>query len=71
MGIRLARRLGLLNGLPAPLWMLPDPDLSGILHRILFRFADSLPSPELVATCHRVLRVAGGRKRLPRCLDLA
>jgi transposase len=80
-GVALARRLGFLSALRGPPWYLPDPDLSGHVHRLLRPVADALmgpgglraaralmPRPDFFALCGALLRTAGGRPSIPRCL---
>ncbi len=73
--IVLARRLGLLSALRGPSWLLPDPDLSEIVHRGLFRlFARIRRDPRGVhwseiTPFKRLVGIAGGRRRVPRCLE--
>ena len=76
----LARRLRLHSALPAPSQFLPDPDLSGYVHRLLRPVADALssggfraaralmPRPDFFALCGKLLKTAGGRLSIPRCL---
>jgi transposase len=62
--IALIRRLGLTKALPAPPWLLPDPNLSETLRRI---------PPANAATAKplaRLLRAAAGRRKIPRILRL-
>jgi len=71
LGLVLARRLGLLSALPAPPWLLPDPDLSAMAHALLFRSAHAnggLPERHIVRAVRSLLRMAGGRRRIPSCL---
>ncbi len=79
-GVVLARRLGFLSALRAPSVFLPDPDLSGYVHRLLrpvgdalskggFRAARALmPCPDFFAVCGKLLKTAGGRLSIPRSL---
>jgi transposase len=62
--IALIRRLGLTKALPAPPWLLPDPNLSETLRRIP---ATTAETAKLLA---RLLRFAAGRRRIPRILRL-
>lgn len=62
--IALIRRLGLTKALPAPPWLLPDPDLSETLRRIPPTDADT------AKPLARLLRFAAGRRRIPRILRL-
>ena len=81
MGLRaivLARRLGLFSALPAPSACLPDPDLSELAMPALGRFVDSLradlgwrPPKLLFRGLHALLRLAGGRTRIPRWMEPA
>jgi transposase len=75
--IVLARRLGFLSALKGPSWLLPDPDLSEIVHRGMFRLLarlraapGSVHRSEFIA-CRRLLRMTQGRARIPRCLEPA
>jgi transposase len=80
LGLRiivLARRLGLPSALRAPPWLLPDPDLSKTVHRIIHHVLDgilrdwrSVPR-HLLRIGRGLLRDAGGRTRIPRCLEPA
>lgn len=67
----LARRLSAWRAVPGPVWYFPDPDLSAWVTRAL-KFAlesqDAPGGPALVALCRRVLRTAGRRRAIPRCL---
>ena len=79
-GVALARRLGFLSALRGPSWYLPDPDLSGYVHRLLrpvtdalreggFRAARTLmPCPDFFGACGALLKTAGGRLSIPRSL---
>ena len=76
--IVLARRLGFLSTLRGPSWYLPDPDLSELVHRRLFAVAAralkhgfSTVPRGFVGVCAKLLGTAGGRKRIPRCLEPA
>jgi transposase len=76
--IVLARRLGFLSALRAPSWLLPDPDLSELVHRRLDPVLDRLRTgalrlapPSLLRTCRYLLGAAAGRRRIPRCLEPA
>jgi transposase len=76
-GVALARRLGFLSALRGPPWCLPDPDLSGHVHRLLrpvgealskggFRAARALmPRPDFFALCGKLLKTAGEDRRRP------
>jgi hypothetical protein len=70
--IALARRLGMLSALPGPPWLLPDPDLSGLVFREITARLEDLPGRRPTAWEFRklrhLLRVAGGRRRIRRCL---
>ena len=74
--IVLARRLGFLSALRGPSWYLPDPDLSGLVHRRLFAVAAralehgfrTVPRG-FFGVCAKLLGTAGGRRRIPRCLE--
>ncbi|MBD0271513.1 MAG: transposase [Acetobacteraceae bacterium] len=73
--IVLARRL-LRSALRAPAWLLPDPDLSELVHRRLFAVADralregfhTVPRG-FFGLCAKLVGAAGGRRRIPRCLE--
>ena len=69
--LALARRLNLPQALPGPSWMLPDPNLSELVHRCVF-WALSQPLTQslrpYLRNCIRLLRTAGGRRRIPACL---
>jgi hypothetical protein len=54
------RRLDLTKALPAPPWLLPDPNMSETLRRIV------PASPNLRKPLARLLRAAAGRRRIPR-----
>ena len=76
--IVLARRLGFLSALRAPSWLLPDPDLSELVHRrlnpVLERLrtgALRLAPPGFLRTCGYLLGAAAGKRRVPRCLQPA
>ena len=62
--IALIRRLGLTKALPAPPWLLPDPDLSETLRRI------APANAETAKPLARLLRFAAGRRRIPRVTRL-
>ena len=72
----LARRLGLLSALKAPPWLLPGPDLSERVQRRLFPVLRraivegwrTVP-PGFFGVCAKLLGAAGGRRRIPRCLE--
>lgn len=70
-GILLARRLRLPLALPAPSWLLPDPDLSGTLHRLMTFLLRQPRAPES-QPCWKPLQAllqrAKGRARIPRLL---
>jgi len=72
--ITVARRLGFLSTLRGPPWFLPDPDLSETCLRVTDAFLNRLLAagrsvPEgTFALCGRLLGIAGGRRRIPRCL---
>jgi transposase len=70
--IALARRLGLLSALPGPPWLLPDPVLSGYVQQDILAALDKLPKQRPRRwewrLWHALLRVVGGRARIPRCL---
>ncbi|TPG41907.1 transposase [Roseomonas nepalensis] len=65
--LTLARRLNLPQALPGPSWMLPDPNLSEMVHRavkwLLTRPLTAAARPYL-RTCIRLLRTAEGRRRI-------
>jgi transposase len=71
-GLVLARRLGLSLAMPGPPWLLPDPDLSGTLQRLLPHL---LLAPagragrEVLRSFRALLRASAGRRRIPRCLN--
>jgi len=70
-GILLARRLGMSEALPAPAWLLPDPDLSETVQRLLFRLLRRPPHPglaEALRHARALLRAAEGRRRIPASL---
>jgi transposase len=76
--IVLARRVGLLSALRAPPRLLPDPDLSETVQRavesIFKKIEAGSNTPALrqgLRLCGRLLRLAGGRRRIPRCLEPA
>ncbi|WP_431303566.1 transposase [Sediminicoccus sp. BL-A-41-H5] len=76
--IVLARRLQLLEALPGPPWLLPDPDLSKTLVGIFQReFEDPDPSRfrrwwrRMGRTYTRLFAAATGRAHIPRCVRLA
>lgn len=75
--IALARRLGLLSALRAPPWLLPDPDLSETVRRALDSVVASIRRGIWAGARHRLrlciglFRTAGGRRRIPRCLEPA
>jgi hypothetical protein len=56
--------LGLTKALPAPPWLLPDPDLSETLRRL------PPTDAETARSLARLLRFAAGRRRIPRVLRL-
>ena len=62
--IALIRRLGLTKALPAPPWLLPDPNLSETLRRI------PPETPNAAKPLARLLRLAAGRRKIPRILRL-
>lgn len=69
--IALARRLGMLSALPGPPWLLPDPDLSGLVMReVSARLVPGSGRTRLWEwrCLRRILRVARGRRRIPRSL---
>jgi transposase len=76
--IVLARRLQLLEALPGPPWLIPDPDLSKTLVG-LFKRAFEDPDPgrfrrwwrEKGRAFIKVFAVAGGRAHIPRSVRLA
>jgi len=69
--IAVARRLGMLSALPGPPWLLPDPDLSEAVMRVVIQRitpgAGRTPKREWHAL-RQILRVARGRRRIPRSL---
>jgi hypothetical protein len=76
--IVLARRLGLLEALPGPSWMVPDPDLSQSLRAWQLRAFEN-PTPGFLRrfildwgpTLRNLLTLAGGRPNMPRSVRLA
>ena len=76
--IVLARRLNLLQALPGPCWLLPDPDLSETLVGIFQRHAEN-PDPghfrrwwrRMGRTYTKLFTAAGGRRSIPRSVRLA
>jgi transposase len=74
----LARRLHLLEALPGPSWMLPDPDLSQSLRAWQMRAFEN-PDPRYFRrfilgwgrTIRHLLTLAGGRRHIPRAIRLA
>ena len=62
--IALIRRLGLTKALPAPPWLLPDPNLSETLRRI------APDRREVRKPLARLLRFTAGRRKIPRILRL-
>ena len=72
----LIRRIGLRSALPAPPWLLPDPDLSEVCARSLPR---ALPSTRAglaalktrLRSLKHLLKAAAGRRRIPRSVRLA
>ncbi len=81
MGLRaivLARRLRLFSALPAPSACLPDPDLSELAIPAVRRLLNSLqanpgwrPPGLLFRALDGLLRLAGGRSRIPRWMEPA
>jgi len=70
----LIRRLGLRKALPAPPWLLPDPDLSETLRRLLPRVlaaGTAAQRAERLRWLARLGRAAAGRRRIPRSVRLA
>jgi transposase len=63
--LRLIRSLGLRSALPAPPWLLPDPDFAARLARF------PAATPEQHGLLARLLRMLAGRARIPRALRLA
>ena len=76
--IVLARRLGLIEALPGPSWLVADPDLSQSLRDWQIRAMDH-PEPgyfrrfilEWGKTLRNLLTLAGGRPNMPRSVRLA
>ena len=69
--ILLARRLRIHEALPAPSWLLPDPDLSETIRGLLKKVMGHDLHPQaldLLRLCKRLLRTAGGRARIPASL---
>jgi len=62
------RRLGLRSALNGPPWLLPDPDLSESLRRSPL---PARPSPDHLRGLKHLLRIAAGRRSIPRCIRLA
>lgn len=65
--LALARRLNLPQALPGPSWMLPDPDLSEMVHRaVKWLLTQPLTRASIpyLRTCRALLRTAGGRARI-------
>ena len=81
LGLRasvLARRLGLFSALPGPSTLVPDPDLSELYQGVIRRTLDRLrerpdwrPPRRVWRVFRGMLRLAGGRARLPRHLEPA
>ncbi|MBS7790928.1 transposase [Roseococcus sp. SDR] len=76
--IVLARRLQLLEALPGPPWLLPDPDLSKTLVELFKRkFEDPEPRRfrrwwrKMGRTYIRLFSAATGRRHIPRSVRLA
>ena len=74
--IVLARRLGFLSALRAPSWLLPNPDLSELVHRRLNPVLERLRTgalrvapPGFLRACGYLLGAAAGKRRVPRCLE--
>jgi transposase len=75
--IVLARRLGLLEALPGPSWLVADPDLSKTLVA-MFKHEFEHPDPgrfrrfilEKGAAFRKVFGIAGGRPNMPRSVRL-
>ena len=74
----LARRLGLYSALPAPSQVLPDPDLSEIYRPVIDRAMERMVrdpgwrAPRGAWALFRgMLRMAGGRTRIPRWMEPA
>ena len=70
--IVLARRLKLLEALPGPSWMLPDPDLSKTLVALQLRQGKNLPKFVLKhgKALRNLMGMVGGRAHIPRSLRL-
>ncbi|MBR0657259.1 transposase [Plastoroseomonas arctica] len=69
--ILVARRLHIHEALPAPSWLLPDPDLSETVRGLLKTIVMDYLHPQALAhlrLCKALLRTAGGRARIPSCL---
>jgi len=75
--IVLARRLGLRRALPGPPWLLPDPDLSEMARQLAVAPKNPMRRGAIgflrrwQGAIRRVLRVAEGRRHIPRSLRLA
>jgi len=72
----LIRRLGLRKALPAPPWLLPDPDLSETLARLTPTTAPTTrpalrAQRTLLGSLAWLLRATAGRRRIPRTVRLA
>ena len=74
-GVVLARRLGFLSALRGPSWLLPDPDLSEAVHRLLNPALERIRQGRLrgipagfLGRCARLLGFAAGRASIPRAL---
>ena len=76
--IALARRLGFLSALKAPPWLLPDPDLSERVHRLMVQRVEralreglrTLPKG-FFGLCAKLVGFCAGRSRIPRHLEPA
>jgi len=70
--IALARRLGMSSALPGPSWLLPDPVLSELAQKEIAKRLEVIetqrPTPREWRLLRHLLKVAGGRLRIPRCL---
>lgn len=70
--IVLARRLGIRRALPGPSWLVPNPDLSETLHRLILARLESGPGFLLrwARSLRNLLTLAAGRRSIPRYVRL-